>query len=318
VSGAAILPDKRTRWLAERRSLITASDVPAILGEDPRRGALAVWCEKTGEVEPKDTLPMRRGRRFEAAIGEEYSDQTGRIVLSVPEYELLRHPDVKWVACSLDRKTVGSVEFPDPLGGRNLPAPPGAVSEPAPLEIKMSLGSASAWKDEAPLGYQIQVQIQLACADSRWGALAGMVGPGPLKVHDLVRNDAFLDAALPRLEEFHWRVKNREPPEADGLPGTTAAIRALWADEDGETIPLDRGAMELVEAWDQAKVRRDAADGTVAEIENALRVRMGSASFGALTDGSFLTLKKTRRRGYVVEPTEYRALRRFRPRIRRR
>ncbi len=56
----------------------------------------------------------------------------------------------------------------------------------------------------------------------------------------------------------------------------------------------------------------------VKALENRLRARIGGASFGALTDGTFLTLRKTERAGYTVAPTSYRALHRMRPRIRRR
>jgi len=327
VSAPAILPGKRDRWLAARRQHVTASDVAAILGEDPRRGPLAIYLSKVSDIEPEDTLPMRRGRRFEAAIGEEYAEQTGRMVFAVPEYELLPHPSIPWLAATLDRKTVGSLGLPDPFGGISPHGPPFTtgdvkpgtlIGERAPLQIKMALGSASDWKDEPPLAYAVQVTIEMACAEATWGALCGMVGPGPLKTFDLPRNDAFLEAALPKLEEFWLRVQRREPPEADGLPGTTEAIKALWADEDGETIPLDADALQLADDLEMARARVAAASATVEELQNKLRARMGSASFGALTDGSFLTLKTTRRKGYVVEPTEYRALRRWWPRIRRR
>jgi len=50
MSGPAILASERDRWLARRRELVTASDVPAILGEDPHRGPLAVWAAKIGAI----------------------------------------------------------------------------------------------------------------------------------------------------------------------------------------------------------------------------------------------------------------------------
>ncbi len=301
MSAPAILPDKRTRWLAARRSVVTASDCAAILGEDPRRGPLAVYAAKVGEFEVEETLPMRRGRRFEAAIGDEYSDQTGRRVLLVPEYELLCHPGAPWLAATLDRKTIL-----DEAGER------------VPLEIKMALGSASTWKDAPPLGYQVQVQVQIACAGATWGALCGMVGPGPLKTFDLPYSQAFLEAALPRLEAFWLAVKRREPPEADSLPGTSDAIRKLWADEDGQTIPLDREALEMADALDQAKLREGAAAETVKELGNKLRARLGSASFGALPDGTYLDLNEVKKKGHTVKPTKYRVLKRRWPRLRRR
>lgn len=315
----AILPSKRDQWLAARRACVTASDVAAILGEDPRRGPLAVYASKVGEFEAEETLPMRRGRRLEGIIAAEYEEQTGRPVASVPEYELLFHPDVRWLAATLDRKVLATEAAPDPFGKADVGPARTAVSRArAPLQIKYALGSASHWKDEPPLAYAVQVTIEMACAGSMWGALCGMVGPGPLKTFDLPRNDGFLDAAIPRLEAFWLAVKRREPPEADGLPGTSEAIKRLWADEDGETIPLDREALKFADDLDSAKARVSAAGATVKELQNKLRARMGSASFGALPDGTYLKAPKRKRRAHEVEGSEFRVLERFWPRIRRR
>ena len=312
----AILPDKRTRWLAARRSVVTASDCAAILGEDPRRGALAVYASKVGEFEVEETLPMRRGRRLEATIADEYQDQTGRPVASVPEYELLFHPDLEWLAATLDRRTLATEAEPDPFG--KVDVGPNAVSRArAPLQIKYALGTPSHWKDEPPLAYAVQVAIETACAGAEWGALCGMVDAGPLRVFDLPRNDAFLDAALPRLEEFHWRVKNRKPPVADGLPGTSEAIKRLWMRGDGATVELGPEALAAAEEWEAAKSRRDATKETLDRLSNQLRAWMGSASFALLTDGSFLRLRDIERKPYAVKAATYRSLDRWFPRIRR-
>jgi len=318
VTGApAILPDNRTRWLAARREHVTASDVAAILGEDPRRGALQVYLSKVHGYEPEDALPMRRGRRFEAEIAFEYAEQTGRVVLPVPEYELVVHPEHPFLAATPDRKVLATDDGPDPFGLVDV-GPKEVDRVRAPLEIKMAIGSASKWKDEPPLGFIVQTQVQMACLGSEWGALCGLVSPGPLKTFDLPFSQAFFDAALPRLEEFWGRVRNRKPPEADGLPGTSEAIRKVWSSEDGATVPLDREALEMADALDQAKLREGGAHQTVEELGNKLRARLGSASFGALPDGTYLDLNEVKKKGHTVKPTKYRVLKRRWPRIRRR
>lgn len=324
MNAPAVLPSERDRWLAARREVIdghvviTASDIAAILGEDDRRGPLQVALSKAHGYEPEDNLVMRRGRRLEQFLAEEYQEQTGRPVLGMPEYELVFHPDVPWIACTPDRKTLATEDEPDPFG--RVDVGPRAVDRArAPLQIKYATGSAAKWKDGPPLAHVIQVAIEIACCDAEWGALCGMVhGAAPLKHFDLPRHDGFIRAALPRLEAFSMSVARGEMPEADGLPGTTEALKHLFADEDGETIPLDAEALRLADALDQAKTREGAAHQTVTELENRLRARMGSASFGALNDGSFIALPVTKRAGYRVEPTTYRALRRFWPRMRRR
>lgn len=311
-----ILPDARSRWLAARRELVTASDVAAILGEDPRRGPLAVYCDKLGAEEQQETVPMRRGRRFEDAIAHEYHDQTGRPVGDLPEYEITRHPDLSWLGATLDRTTDGCPAAPDPFGGTVAESRDGRVVGRVPLQIKMAIGSARDWEEEPPLGYVVQVQVEMACAGSNWGALAALVGPGPLATVDLVRDDAFFAALIPALEKFRWHVEKRIPPEADAKPGTSAAIRRLWGVPDGATVALP-DALDLVEQWEAAEHRIGAAKHTADELENKLRARLGSASFGALKDGSFLALPLQKRAGYTVAPTSFRVLRRMRPRVRR-
>ncbi len=316
MSAPAIVRNPREQWLQARRELVTASDVAAIIGEDPRRGALAVYAAKVGDVETAETVAMRRGRRFEAAIADDYADQTGRPVSSLGEYEITRHPDIPWLGATLDRLTGGSPSTPGPSGETVLESRMGRVVGTVPLQIKMAIGSAREWKDEPPLHYVVQVQTEMACYGAAWGALAALVGPGPLAAVDLVRDDAFFAALVPQLERFRWHVEKRIPPPADATPGTSKAIRLLWAGEDGATLPLGDEELALVTSWEQAKARVAAAKETSDLIENQLRARLQTASFGALPDGRFLTLKLTKRDGYEVKPTSFRTLRVMSPRIR--
>ena len=303
MSAPAIL-DPRAAWLARRRELVTASDAASILGAG-RRSPFAVWAEKVGEIETEDNVDMARGQRFEGVIADEYALQTGRPVFTpADEHEITIHPDLPWLGATLDRRTLD-------------PTMPAARGE-GPLQIKMAIGSARDWKDEPPLGYLVQVQIESACSRSLWGALAALVGPGPLKVVDLERDDAFLRVAIPRLEEFHWRVVNRRPPEADGSASTTAALKALYGAEDGGTVELDAAALADVEAWEAHDILVQAEAEQAEAARNRLRARLGGASFGRLPDGTFLSLNVTKRRGYTpapVAPTTYRTLRRVFPRM---
>jgi len=300
---------ERTRedWLAERRELITASDAGAILEMDPTRGPLRVFIEKVHGVEPEDAPWMRRGRRFEAPIAEEYAEVTGRPVDTPDPYAIVRHPAIQWLGATLDRITTGSELCPAPAEGH------------APLELKNVSGlKASEWRDEAPTHYLAQVQIQIACTGWQWASLAALVGGMTLAWRDVPRHERFLAAALPRLEAFRLRVQRREPPEADGLPGTTAALKALYSIEDGETETLDQEALRMADDLDSAKAREKAAATTVRELKNKLLRRIGSATFGALPDGSLLTLKTQGHDGYEVREKECRVLRRVYPRLRRR
>jgi putative phage-type endonuclease len=314
MSETTVKPEDRIRkdWLAQRRRLIGASDVAAILGADSRRGPLAVYAEKVGHVEAEDTPSMRWGRRAEALVADIYGEASGRPVLP-PAARIIQHPEVRWLGASLDRVTGGSKEFPAPVETLT------RMGGTAPLECKVvGIHKAEDWKDEPPLEYVIQVQAQMACTGAQWASLAALFGwpPRPVWV-DIPRNDRFINLALPRLEEFWMRVERRDPPPSDAKPGTTDAIRALWPADTGEVIHLPADTLDLVVRWEAAKARRSelkkTSEDQVDELENRLRVLMKDATTGMLPDGSSLTLKTTPAApiSYVRDP--YRTLRRFWP-----
>lgn len=308
---AAIAHSQREQWLMLRRETIGASDVAAILGCDPRRGALAVYASKIGGIDAEETRWMKWGRLVEGAIAEGYTDETGRPTVDLGAYEMQRHPDLKILTATLDRVTSGSAANPAPIASEN-----GTM---VPLEAKAVAGfKAREWIEDPPLHFQVQLNAQLACTGAQWGSLVALVGGITLAWKDVLRDDAFLAAALPKLEEFWLRVLRRDPPEADALPGTSEALRRLWPQDDGETIPLEAEALQLADQWETAKASKSDAEAKVDDLGNKLRLRIGAATFGALPDGSLLSLKLTKRAGYTVQETSYRQLRRSRPKLRRR
>jgi putative phage-type endonuclease len=307
MTGPAIIHSDREQWLARRRELITASDVAAILGEDPRRGPLAVYAEKIGVLEPEENRAMRRGRRLEPVIAEEYSEETGRPVFPLDPYDIAIHPDVKWMGATRDRETAGCEQNPGLADGR------------APLELKGVAGSnVRAWRDDPPAYFQIQVQIQMACTGAQWGSLTALLSGLAITWKDLARDDRFLRLAYPRLDEFRLRVLRRDPPDADGLHSTGGILRALYADGDGETVYLGDDSEQLVDEWEKAKA--DERDGKARgkRLRNTLMRRIGANSFGNLPDGSWLARRTVERDDYEVEGTTYQTLRREWPKVPRR
>lgn len=313
MSGApALVHDARTQWLMRRKESIGASEVAAILGVDPRRGPLAVYASKVGDIDAVDTKWMRWGRRVEGAIAEGYTDETNRPNLDLGAYSIHPHPHLSFLTATLDRVTCGSATHPAPVASPTETP----LTVMAPLEIKaVSDKKRGEWEEDLPLEYVTQLQAQLSCTGAAWGSLCALIGGLTLTWKDLLRNDDFLAATYPLLEEFWMRVQRRQPPEADGLPGTSAAVRRLWAAEDGETVPLDAEALALVLEWEAAKTLKNSTGDKVDMLENQIRQRLGSASFGKLPGGSFIALKLQKRGAYSVQATEFRVLRRFRPKV---
>lgn len=304
----AVVRSAREAWLEERRRGLGASECAAVLGFDPYRDALAVYCEKVGVTEgAPDTELTRWGRRVQGAIGEAYAEETGRPVVDLGDHVIQRHPDLPWLGATLDFMTAGTEASPGPPGLR---FPAGRV----PLEVKaVNLFKADEWREDPPLHYQIQLQMQLACTGAAWGSLCALLAGLRIAWVDLLRNENFLAAALPKLEEFWLRVQRREPP-APG-PRSHDAVRALWPADNGQAIALPEDTLTLVEQWEQAKAAKRDTEKAVDAVENEIRARMGDAMVGLLADGTSLTLKTQERAGYFVKPAKYRVLRRFVPQL---
>jgi len=291
----------REEWLAKRREYIGASDAAAILGADPRRGALAVFESKVTGYSSDDNKWMKYGRDIEGAIANMYSEETGREVIDLGATTITVHPDLPFLGATLDRQTHKEMDE-GPHG---------------PLELKsIDPYGAKVYPDqfaeEPPLHMLIQLMIQMACTGASWGSLAGLFPGYNLQWVDRERDDKFLSAALPKLEEFWSRVQRKDPPPPDHLPGTLDVVKRLYSQEDGTTIALDAEDLQLVDAWEMTKERARMAGKDVKEMETVLRAKLQDATFGVLTDGTLLSLKTTKRSGYTVKPTSFRTLRRAR------
>lgn len=284
-------------WLKEKQEVLGGSEVAAVLGVDPWKGPLDVYESKINGYSHEDKDVFFIGHVFEDPIGRIYERKTGRDVGNVGATEIQRHPDIPWLGVTLDRITWGSASTPAPDD----------IPRSGPLEIK-TVGSmkSNGWDDGAPVWVEIQNQNQIHCVGAYWGSMTALIGGVHLKWYDQSRNDAFLEAAYPIMDEFWQRVQRRDPPLPSG-PKSLEPIKRLYAYEDGQTILFDDPAVAVaVTTWEKAKVNRDESKMRADEIEAELRAMMGEASFGALPDGSYLTLRKTTRK----DGTTYRTLRR--------
>jgi predicted phage-related endonuclease len=266
---------------------------------DPRRGPLAVYESKVHGHSQEDNDWMRFGRDVEGAIANMYAAKTKRDVEDLGGTWFQPHSSVSFLSSTLDRVTWEAPTDPDEPG--------------APLELKHvgNFSKSSDWETDPPLHYQIQLQIQMACLGSPWGSLAALFPGYNLVWKDIERNNEFLDEVYPALEDF-WRcVVDKTPPPVESHRDLEV-VKRLYPAASGETVALDNETQALVGAWEAAKGWRKHDNETVEAVEAHLRAAIGDATWGALPDGTFLSLKTTKRKGYtrVVGPGEYRTLRR--------
>lgn len=317
----------REEWLQARRGLLTASDVAAVLGVDPHRDSLSVYADKIGAGEQEDSLVLRRGRRFEAAIADEFAEELG-VVVHDPGLTIYQHPRYPWLGATIDRW----------YAHHDKSDVAGEYGSMIPLQIKLGLGSYKDWKEETPKHYQIQVLIEAAVMSAPFGTIAGLIGPGPLACADIPYDDELFSLIVPQLEEFMSRVADRVPPEPQsGL--AIEPLKRIWPGANGKTVDLSHpslghnfvaGATAIncgaiverrnslfgyqcgrepeehfetylmaADSWDRNKAESKRLAEQADEDQAVLRHALGGAQFGALPDGSYIERKKTKSRDVI-------------------
>lgn len=297
----------RNEWLENRSKMIGASDVAAILGENPFRTNIDVWMDKTGRGNfDFDNDHLAFGRDVEGAIAGLYNRRTNRPVRDLGATVVQVHPDIPWLGATLDRLSL--VECPD------------GIMRWIPTELKHVGGmfvKKDEWVEDPPSMYQIQVQIQCECYRDDdgnrvdYGSLSGMFPGYQLGFIEMERSSEFFEHIYPTLDEFwnHYVKKDIQPPYIPHERALDTAKR-LYSAENGKTVALNERALYL--ANEMARLTSEIGDrGKEKEqIQAELRLMMGDNTFASLPDGTFLTLKTTSKKEYTVAATSYRTLRR--------
>jgi len=290
----------REGWLEGRQKGIGASEIAAVLGLSPYKSPFAVWAEKTGKAPPQEDKPvMRRGRDLESLIGDRVAEESGRSVhRPLHPWTIarsLRHP---WITCTLD-----FVQYR------------GAVAGPGACDAK-SVGSRSAslWDDpdDAPIGYQMQIQGQLLVMGWDWGSLAGlMMDSWELRLRDYGAHDAVQSAIVEETGNF-WDqhvLKDIPPPDARGAD--LAAIHRIWDRQEGLESTI--GA-EFEDLWleyqhltgqiSELRSQSNLADDRRKTIQAAILSRAGHAT-RLRVDGTnhVFVLRSHPRKEYTVKAT---------------
>lgn len=285
----------REQWLRERKNILSASDVAAIIGEHPFKTNIDVYMDKISDdicQEDKDHLAF--GRDVEDAIAKLYLSRTGNKVIDPGATTIIKHPYLKWLGATLDRYTI-------------------VDNEKVPLELK-HVGGVNVIKDDwisdPPLYNQIQLQIQCACAGKSFGVLAGMFPGYQLGFKELEFSKSFFDDLYPAIDKFwNYNVKKKIPPSLVEHDKNLDAVKRLYEKEDGKTITLNEECFEKVKQWESLKYHKNELSKSIKKTEAEIRFEIGNATFAAMPDGRYLSLKTTKRKEFLVEATEFRSLR---------
>ena len=274
----------REEWLQIRKQGIGSSDAAAAVGLNPYKSQLELWLEKTGrdagmpKADPQDEeSPMYWGNVLEPIVAWHYSKRTRNKVRRINAVLQHPEPELSWMLANIDREVIGTEDVQI-------------------LECKTAgINGARLWKEGVPEYVQLQVMHQLAVTGKQAADVAVLLGGQTLEIHRIERDEQMI-ARLIELERKFWHyVETDTPPPADGSASAEMALRALYPEDNGQTVDFS-GRAGLTAAYLELKaVRQSISDKETreAQLKQLLQQAMGEATRAEFSNG-FISWKKSK------------------------
>ena len=289
-----------------RRSGIGGSDVPAILGEVPRRRSVDVWLEKTGQPEAEafgGNKRTRWGQRLEPMIANLIAEEWGTSCgLEVRRVGLARHKDRHWQLGSADR--LGYLlerkgKAPRARTAELVDKRTAFLAQPDEgLEIKThgffagkDYTEEDSSEDAVPTKIRLQCDWYMSVFDlDRWN-LACLIDTADDREY-VIQRDRELEAALLEEMDRWWRrhVVEGVAPDPDGSERFDRYVRERYKDHGVEIVRRP----ELAEVMREYRGAHEAAKEAEARKELAkqqLCLAIGAAA-GVETPAGVVTWKR--------------------------
>lgn len=267
------LTQRTPEWLEARRGLITATDIPILLGLSPYKCEADLADEKLGLVEPTEsTLRMRVGQALEPLIAQEYAIKTGNAFKRY--HAMVQHPMISWAAASPDYRVVGQ---------RRL------------VEVKKSVRSRFA--DGVPQDIEAQVAWQLGVSGFPVADIAVLIDDD-VEIFEQPADDELFDNLVEIASGFRARLASGGPFARDH-----DRIKRDYPADDGSIIAADADLEDAVHALLTLRSQRKDLEAQEELIEDAIKARMADAA--KMTGAGFeITWKRTK----DVETTDWKSI----------
>lgn len=276
---AKVTSENRVEWLQVRRKGIGGSDAAAIAGLNPYKSPVAVYYDKTGQIEQPDLYKVNErggfvegneaaywGNRDEAEVAKEFYLRTGKKVRK--RNAVLQHPEHKFMLANIDREIVG---------------------EDAGLECKITGEfNKNEWQkgETIPQQYYLQCQHYMAVTGRQKWYIAVKIGGN--KFHwDVIERDEEIIESLVQLEKEFWeKVENLEPPEMDGSDSAKDVLNMLYPAEnvEWEAVDLGEDADQLIKELEETKSQLKELEAQKKEAENKLKAMLGTNEAGETSE----------------------------------
>jgi len=247
-----------------RRQGIGGSDVAAICGLNPYRGALSVWLEKKGQsTEKQVTERMEIGEFMEDSIAQLFAKKTG--IKVKPSNAILQHPVHTFMLASVDRDIEGE-EGEGVLECKN-------VGERMASEWKDKQGN-----DVVPEYYMLQVQHYLAVSGKQYAWVAALIGGNHLVTIRVPRDDTLIDELIEIERKFWNLVETDQPPSIDDSKEAEEVLRCIYPTSvEDKTVELDDSLQDVYRKLTQARAGEALLKEEIQGYKNRIMEAMGDA-----------------------------------------
>lgn len=245
------------QWMEDRRLGVGASEVAVLFGLSPWQNLRELWSEKVHgcSYEPGSEL-FHWGHTMEPVVAAEFERRTGETV-GMPS-EMIIIGEQPYYRASLDRVVLEDGE---------------AV---AALELKnLHEGRFAEYKEAGPsVGYLLQLQYQMMCAELDYGYLACLFGGQKLGVWRVVASPSVQAEIRARVDEFWGYVERKEePPEHLGkrkisIPdGTLQLTDPSWEQklQQLEALRIHKAGIEKEEKMLKSQIKETMGDFSAIE-----------------------------------------------------
>lgn len=310
-------PQSREEWLAGRSTTIGASELSCLFGVHAHMTPYELFAVKSG---------MYRREFAEAEFRESsiHLPPTERgSALEPVAFDLLRRLRPTWTVTP--NQIPGGEVFVD-TEARMSSTPDAFVVDPeregrGSFQCKSMASSIfdRDWKPngvtEAPVSVAVQAIADATLSGCEWACCGAIVAGYGIDFwyFDVPLHTALMVKARALVADFWQRIAENRPYPADfGRDG--AAIMGVYAEDDGGEVSLagNNRIGDVVAQREQLK----SVESAGAAAEKARRVldveiiaALGNAARGRLADGRIIEAPTTRRRGFTVAPTTFRAVR---------
>ncbi len=291
--------------LEARRLTLGASEIPAVIGISPYKGAFEVWLEKRGLEAPRgeDTPWQKWGLKMEPVIAEEYVDYMGETHGQIAFLEGDGRTSVQvkgqpW-ACTPDRLV--SLAGYDTINDDTLLGPDAKDIPMLKIGVdfkqsRFGEGYGAVGTEEVPAHIWTQCQWSMMVTDlPRWD-VAALIGGSDFRVYHLLRDTKHIRMLLTEARAFWDCVESGTEPPLDASQGAKEYLAAKFPQDeavdplpvydDNDTIALFQELRLVLATYKQAEERK-------ATLENRIKFLIGDRP-GVVTPLGKATWKRIR------------------------